>query len=190
MTAVVATRAHDPVCPYRDADINTYCHCRLIETVRMESTALNPNDPFEAALIPIVEMNRRKRADYALDGDPFTNFDATSRFLSIPRWMSPMFNVVQKTARVQALWANRRMDDPNNEAVGDTVLDAAVYGVIAYAIYLYDRDHADHPEVPPHDHGRTTPAPAPASASANGGRAGRGTVLVGTGGPESDASAG
>lgn len=100
---------------------------------------LDQNDPFEAALVAIVEVNRRKRADYALDGDPFTNFDATARFLSIPRWMSAHFNVVQKMARIQALWANGRMADTKNESVGDTVLDAAVYGIIAYAIYLHDQ---------------------------------------------------
>jgi hypothetical protein len=100
---------------------------------------LSVDDPFEAALIPIVETNRRKRADYAIDGDPFTNFDATSRFLGVPRWMSAHFNVVQKMARIQSLWANGRMDDPKNEAVEDTILDAAVYGVIAYSIYLYDK---------------------------------------------------
>jgi len=108
-------------------------------------TELDPADPFEAALINIVEINRRKRRDYALDSDPFTNFAATARFLGIPRWMSATFNMVQKTARIQALWANERMDDPSNEAVEDTVLDAAVYGVIAYAIYLHDRPAPQQP---------------------------------------------
>jgi hypothetical protein len=102
-------------------------------------TTLDPNDPFDAALIPLVEMNRRKRSDYATDGDPFTNFDTTAHFLGVPRWMAASVNVVQKLARIQALWANGRMDDPKNEAVGDTVLDAAVYGIIAYAIYLQDQ---------------------------------------------------
>lgn len=99
---------------------------------------LNPDDPFEAALIPIVETNRRKRADYALDGDPFSNFDATAKFLGVPRWMSAHFNVVQKMARIQSLWANGRINDTRNEGVEDTILDAAVYGVIAWSIYLHD----------------------------------------------------
>jgi hypothetical protein len=32
-----------------------------------EVVTLDPGDPFDAALIPIVQTNRRKRADYARD---------------------------------------------------------------------------------------------------------------------------
>jgi hypothetical protein len=100
---------------------------------------LDPSDPFEAALIPIVETNRRKRADYALDGDPFSNFRGTAEFIGRPTWVSPLFNCAQKLERVKSLMANGRLDDPRNEAVEDTILDNAVYGVIAWAIYRHDR---------------------------------------------------
>lgn len=97
---------------------------------------LDPNDPFEAALIPMVETNRRKRADYAADGDPFSNFRITSGFAGFENaWLSALFNCQQKLARITALRKNGRLAEPKNEAVEDTLLDNAVYGVIALAIY-------------------------------------------------------
>lgn len=103
--------------------------------------SLNPDDPFEAALIPIVETNRRKRADYAVDGDPFSNFRGTAEFIGRPAWTSALFNVSQKMERVKSLRANGRADSPANEPLRDTVLDLAVYAVIAWAIYLNDNEN-------------------------------------------------
>ena len=102
------------------------------------TVSLNPSDPFEHALIAIVETQRRKRRDYALDGDPFSNFTATAQFANFKhRWMSPLFNCAQKLARISSLTANERTDAPANEAVGDTLLDNAVYGIIAYADWAW-----------------------------------------------------
>jgi hypothetical protein len=98
---------------------------------------LNPDDPFESALISMVQTARRKRADYARDGSPFSNFETTSEMLGIPGWTridSAFFNVLQKIARLKALRANGRMDDPQNESVIDTYLDLAVYAVLTYAM--------------------------------------------------------
>lgn len=111
---------------------------------------LDPNDPFEKVLIPIIKTNRKKRGDYAVDGSPFTNFESTSVFANFEnRWLSALFNCQQKLARIQALRANGRLDDPNNEAVLDTLLDNAVYGVIALAIATEDieRDQALRPQL-------------------------------------------
>jgi hypothetical protein len=98
---------------------------------------LDPNDPFDAALIPIVRTNRKKRADYALDGDPFSNFKETSAALGVPGFgpvEAALFNVLQKLARLKSLRANGRMNDTANEAVADTYLDLAVYAVIVLAL--------------------------------------------------------
>jgi len=98
---------------------------------------LDPTDPFDAALIPIVQTNRRKRQDYAKDGDPFSNFNTTAGMLGLDGFGSveaALFNVCQKIARLKALRANGRMNDTANEAVEDTYLDLAVYAVITYAL--------------------------------------------------------
>lgn len=105
--------------------------CILIE--------LDANDPFEAALIPIVETNRKKRKDYALDGDIFSNFSDTSNFAGFEtRWMSALFNCSQKLSRITSLRANGRLHEPSNEAVLDTLLDLSCYAIIALAIAQQD----------------------------------------------------
>jgi hypothetical protein len=99
---------------------------------------LDPADPFDSALIPIVEMHRKKRKDYAKDGSPFDNFETSSSLIGLEGFgptESALFNVTQKLARLKSLRQNGRMDDPQNEAVADTYLDLAVYGVLAYAIH-------------------------------------------------------
>lgn len=102
-----------------------------------DSVILDPNDPFDAALIPIVLTNRNKRADYARDGDPFSNFTTTSALLGLREFKavdSAFFNVLQKVVRIQSLRLNGRLNRPNNETVLDTYLDLAVYAAITYAI--------------------------------------------------------
>ncbi len=102
---------------------------------------LNPDDPFDAALIPIVETNRRKRKDYALDGDPFSNFKDSSGMLGVAGFgaiEAADMNVCQKQARLKSLRLNGRLDNPQNEAVLDTYLDRAVFAIIAYAIKLQE----------------------------------------------------
>lgn len=106
------------------------------------SITLDPNDPFDAALIPIVKTNRAKRKDYAADGDPFSNFKTTASMLGIKEFgpaESAFFNVLQKVARLQSLRMNGRMAQTANESVIDTYLDLAVYGVILYAIVLQEQ---------------------------------------------------
>lgn len=103
---------------------------------------LDTNDPFDQVLIQIVRMNRKKRADYALDGDPFSNFRLTAakmqgKFPDFTALDSVDFNRHQKAVRMDALHANGR--EPANESVRDTLLDDAVYAVIKLAIY--DQDH-------------------------------------------------
>lgn len=102
---------------------------------------LDPHDPFERVLIDMISTNRRKRKDYAEDESIFTNFQITSKFANFEnRWLSALFNCQQKLARIQALRHNGRLNDPSNEAVYDTVLDNAVYAVIALAILVEDQD--------------------------------------------------
>jgi hypothetical protein len=99
------------------------------------AVGIDPSDPIDAVLIKIHETNRRKRADYAVDGNPFSNFEGTARRLGIPG-VGPLeaceFLIATKEERLAALRANRR--GPQNESVLDTLLDRAVYAIIAYAI--------------------------------------------------------
>jgi hypothetical protein len=98
---------------------------------------LDPSDPFDAALIPIVEIHRRKAKDYASDADPFSNFKTSSKLLGLEGFSpeeAALFNVTQKLARLKSLRENGRMNDPANEAVADTYLDMACYAILLLAI--------------------------------------------------------
>jgi hypothetical protein len=106
-----------------------------------EGVELDPNDPFECVLRKIVLTNRKKREDYAQDGNPFSNFEDTAWITAsgLPEW-SALFNVAQKLSRLKSLCSNGRLNDPRNESVADTYLDLAVYAVIAHAIYVQRTD--------------------------------------------------
>lgn len=121
--------------PYTDAP---WIQVPRPEVMLTTKCVLNENDPFESVLINIVETNRRKRADYAEDGSPFSNFVTTAELLGVPGFdalEASLFNVCQKLARLKALRINGRMDNPANESVSDTYLDLAVYAIITYAIH-------------------------------------------------------
>lgn len=122
--------------PASTVDLSSY------ETVALEELVdvLNPDDPFERVIMDMVATNRRKRADYAVDGSPWSNFDDTANALGIEGFTpgdSVNFNIEQKSARLRSLRKNGRMSDPRNESVADTYLDRSVYSVIALAMYRY-----------------------------------------------------
>jgi hypothetical protein len=96
---------------------------------------LDPTDPLEDVLISIVKMNRKKRADYAEDGDPWSNFRFTADVVGISPASAAIHNVAQKLARLKSLRVNGR--DPLNENITDTYLDLAVYAVIALGIHTH-----------------------------------------------------
>lgn len=107
--------------------------------VPSDSVLLNKFDPFERVLINIVDTHRRKRRDYAADGDPFSNFTAASDSLGLQGFgpvEAALFQVAWKLSRLQSLRTNGRMHDTANESVADTYLDLAVYAIITYAIYM------------------------------------------------------
>lgn len=107
---------------------------------------LDDNDPFDQAVAKIVEVNRRKRLDYAQDEDPFSNFYGTSQNLGIDGFGAKeavLFNILQKVERLKSLRVNGRIDDAKNESVGDTYWDLATYAVILYALHLESSDVVD-----------------------------------------------
>ncbi len=103
------------------------------------NVSLDPDDAFERAVAVMVGLVRKKRADYALDQDSFSNFRDTADFIGIPGFTpvdSALFNVCQKLARLRSLRINGRMHAPQNEAVVDTYVDLASYACLTMAIAL------------------------------------------------------
>jgi hypothetical protein len=107
----------------------------------LAASCLDPNHPVEKILIEMAELSRRKRADYARDTNPLSNFYETAEEMrrdgmeNFTAMASVKFNRAQKKVRLRALLANGRADSPANESVRDTLLDDAVYAVLALAIH-------------------------------------------------------
>jgi hypothetical protein len=98
---------------------------------------LDPNDPFDSAVIKLVAMNRKKRSDYAADSDWASNFRDVASNFGLPGFSaaeSAYTLLLTKIARLRSLRLNGRMDDPTNESVLDTYLDLAVYAIIVFAL--------------------------------------------------------
>lgn len=100
--------------------------------------ALNPEDPFENALIGMVKTFRKKNADYA-DGERWSsNFDDVAKQMGFDHPVKAADALIAvKQARLRSL--AKRGTEPQNESVLDTYLDRAVYGVIAYALLVEER---------------------------------------------------
>ena len=107
---------------------------------------LDELDPFERAIADIVLMNRRKRADYAVDGNMFSNFEQTAQMMNLHGFGVPeaiLTMMAIKQARLNALRENGRTYETKNESVDDTYLDLAVYGCILYAWIKQQADKAN-----------------------------------------------
>lgn len=101
--------------------------------MRIVTLTLDPRSPFEAALIPIVETNRRKLLDYTSPGSSaWENFDRAGDQTGSD---TVEVLIATKQARLRAL--RLRGGDPQNESVQDSLLDRAVYSIIAYARSKY-----------------------------------------------------
>jgi len=98
---------------------------------------LDPDDPFEAVLIQMLETHRAKRTDYAGDDHPNQNFYDSAYQLGQTAGHSVEQLIATKQARLRVLLPRlwRGSDAPRNEGVRDTLLDRAVYSVIALTIW-------------------------------------------------------
>lgn len=106
-----------------------------------ETITLDPDNDFEAVLIKMVRTSRAKRADYAGDGEedhPWQNFYDTAYQMSSTAGHSVETLISTKQARLRILLSKlwrRAGGGPKNEPIEDTLLDRAVYSVIALCIW-------------------------------------------------------
>jgi hypothetical protein len=104
----------------------------------MSKVTLDPDNPFEAILIQMVETHRKKAKDYAGDGHPNQNFYDSAYQLGLTGGHSVETLIATKQARLRVLlpefWNNPDAK-PANEGIEDTLLDRAVYSVIAMTIW-------------------------------------------------------
>ena len=94
-------------------------------------------ESIRSVITKIVDTFQSKNADYAADKDGWrSNFDDIARQCGIPATEAANTLIAVKQARLRALQANGRA--PANEAVEDTLLDRAVYSVLALALWQED----------------------------------------------------
>ena len=90
-------------------------------------------DPIGAILLEMYEVNKSKRADYTGDRGIFANFEESGDQVGIAAGKGIEYMIATKQSRLKGLM--RPGVKPNNESVEDTLLDRAVYSVLAVCAY-------------------------------------------------------
>lgn len=137
-------RAH---CPHvtsepRDGLVVTLASgtCRdCVETVPRDNYDDDPfpPDPFDRVVEEVLHLNRSKRSDYTGGRGPWANFEDTAAQVGTTPAQVVEMMIANKQSRLRSLSGTDRT--PNHEAVRDTLLDRAVYSIIALA--MYDEGH-------------------------------------------------
>lgn len=102
---------------------------------------LDPKDPFDKLIIPMVEINRKKRADYADEEDTYRNFRRVAEMMDLPDY-DELEDCLTMVARKFCRITNLRGRDPQNEGVLDSFLDLAVYSILAYGLAVEAAEEA------------------------------------------------
>jgi hypothetical protein len=86
---------------------------------------------FDAILAELREMHDRKNRDYGSAVDPYANVRASEDF-GIPGWVG---SVVRANDKMRRLQAAARGSDLANEGIRDSLIDNAVYFIIAAILF-------------------------------------------------------
>ena len=84
----------------------------------------------------IGELHDRKQADYGRVGDPFANVRASEDF-GVPPWVGTMIRANDKMRRIQTMALKGSL---KNESLEDSLMDLAVYSLIAIILYREEKD--------------------------------------------------
>ena len=104
---------------------------------------LDGRNPFDAVLIKMVETHRSKSADYAGTEEdkhyvnPYQNFFDVAYQMGLTAGHSVESLIAVKQARLRVLLPRfwKHLSAPRNEPIQDTLLDRAVYSVIAVVLW-------------------------------------------------------
>lgn len=109
-------------------------------------TLCRNNPAFARIIEQVMDTNVRKAADYTHGGNPWSNFEEAAATAGTTVEMVLETMIATKCARLKALRIENK--GPQNESVADTLLDRAVYSILAAAYALYKasvavNDHFD-----------------------------------------------
>lgn len=93
-------------------------------------------DAFFMVLSEINTLHKKKKADYASDQDRFSNFKIAAQFSGMKTYQSIENLIGVKQARLLEL---RGKKEPLNESLRDTLIDRAVYSILA--VVLFDEEN-------------------------------------------------
>lgn len=94
-------------------------------------------DPrFHALLAEIGKLHDKKQSDYGRADDPFANVRASSDW-GVPAWVGALIRGTDKVKRLQKA---ARFGNLANESVEDSMMDLAVYALIALILYREEHD--------------------------------------------------
>ena len=99
-------------------------------------TTLSPQQQFHAILQEMAETFDRKNKDYGQDADPFANVRASQHW-GIAPWIGAMVRATDKVTRLQTYTQKGTLA---NEGVEDSLLDLAVYSIIALLLFREQQD--------------------------------------------------
>ena len=85
---------------------------------------------FHELLLEAGEMHDRKQQDYGSDSDPFANVRASSEW-GLPGWVGACVRMTDKVRRLQSF---ARKGSLANESAIDSLMDIAVYALIAIVL--------------------------------------------------------
>ena len=100
----------------------------------------SPLSAFHDAIQEIVAMHDRKAHDYGIEGDPLANVRAAEHF-GITPWLGAILRMNDKIARIKSFCTRGNL---LNESLEDSLLDIAVYAVIALVLYRESEAKARH----------------------------------------------
>jgi len=99
---------------------------------------LNPDDEFEAVIIDILKMHRKKSVQYGSDNDPLDNF-TVGAYATNSTPLRYLEALLAKHSGALRAWFARQPDhtvDPVKTAgSNDGYIDRAVYSIIACVLY-------------------------------------------------------
>jgi len=83
---------------------------------------------FQDIIDEMVSLHDKKRKDYGKDTDPYANIRAGSQFIGVPDVVGCLMRMNDKMFRLSAWCHGSTMV---NESVEDSLMDLAVYAIIA-----------------------------------------------------------
>jgi hypothetical protein len=92
---------------------------------------MNGDPRFHELLRQIGELHDKKQRDYGADQDPFANVRASERW-GIEPWVGALVRLNDKVHRLQQF---AKKGELANESAEDSMLDIAVYSLIALILY-------------------------------------------------------